>query len=80
VLGNGRVDWGMRVSRWRPSTYRQIWMYAPLGFGVPGFCIRAFLGPQRSLIQAFVYAASLTLLGGLAQSWRFHRRGPDPRC
>jgi hypothetical protein len=26
----------MRELRWKPSTYRQIWIDAVLGFGVPG--------------------------------------------
>lgn len=46
--------------------------YAVLGFGVPGFCIWVVVGPQRSLLWALIYAASITLFGGLGQSWRLN--------
>jgi hypothetical protein len=61
----------MRVLRWKPSTYRQVWIYAVLGFGVPGFCIWALLG--RPLIESLIYAASIALVTGYVRSWRLNR-------
>jgi hypothetical protein len=64
----------MQVLRWKPSTNRQVWAYAVLGFGVPGFCIWALVGQQHSLIQALIYAVSITFFSGLGQNWRLNRR------
>jgi hypothetical protein len=61
----------MRVLRWQPSSYRQVWIYAVLGFGVPGFCIWAFVG--HSLVEALIYAASITFFIGLGRSRRLNR-------
>lgn len=64
----------MQVLRWKPSTYRQVWAYAVLGLGVPGFCIWAVVEQQHSLIQALIYAVFITCFSGLGQSWRLNRR------
>ena len=71
VHGNGRGQRVMRVLRWQPSSYRQVWIYAVLGFGVPGFCIWAFVG--HSLVEALIYAASITFFIGLGRSRRLNR-------
>jgi hypothetical protein len=54
------------------KTYKQVWLGAPLGFGVPCFAISLAFG--RSLMIAFVGAAAITLVGGLGQSYRLWRR------
>jgi hypothetical protein len=54
------------------NTYKQVWLAAPLGFGVPGFAVSLAFG--RSLVIALVGAATITLVGGLGQSYRLWRR------
>jgi hypothetical protein len=61
----------MRVLRWKPSTYRQVWIFAVLGFGVPGFCIWGFVG-VLPLIDSLGYAAGITFFSGLTGSWRLN--------
>jgi hypothetical protein len=63
----------VRGLRWKPSTYRQVWIFAVVGFGVPGFCIWEFVAPH-SLIASLVYAVGITFFGGLGQTWRLNRR------
>jgi hypothetical protein len=58
--------------RWEFRTYKQVWLAAPLGFGVPGFAISVAVG--RSLAPALTYAASITVVGGAAQTYRLRRR------
>jgi hypothetical protein len=60
----------MGVLRWRPQTYRQVWIFAVLGMGAPQFCIWAVVRPPHFLIRALVSAASFTFFSGLAGSWR----------
>jgi hypothetical protein len=60
----------MRVLRWKPRTYRQVWIYAVLGFGVPGFCIWALFG--RPVVESLIYAATITFATGFARSWRLN--------
>ena len=73
-----RAGWGHRIvrfCRWKPSTYRQVWAYAVLGFGVPGFCIWAVIGTRTNwLISSLIYAVSITFFSGLGQSNRLRRR------
>jgi hypothetical protein len=59
---------------WRAEhhTYKRVWLFAPLGFGVPGFAIYVALG--RSLGLALTFAVCITIFGGLAQSYRLWRR------
>jgi hypothetical protein len=75
VRGSGWGDQVVRAWRWRPSTYQEVWIVAPLGFGVPGFCVSAIV--EHSMTQALVYAVSVTLFGGLGQTWRLNRRSGD---
>jgi hypothetical protein len=63
-----------RVLQWEPSTYRQVWVFAVLGLGVPGFCILLAIAESHSLVRALTYAVSATFLGGIGLSWRLHRR------
>ena len=51
-----RIGWGQRIVqffRWKPSTYRQVWLFAVPGFGVPGFIIWTVVGRHP------LYAASI---------------------
>lgn len=64
----------MQALRWKPSTHRQVWAYAVLGFGVPGFIIWSVVGQQHFLIEALIYAVSITFFTGLGRSWRLNRR------
>ena len=70
--------WRHRASRWlhwNPSTCGQVWFGAVLGFGVPGFVIWSVLGMHRYWpLPALMYGASITLFGGLGQSYRLRRR------
>jgi hypothetical protein len=70
VRGSGWGDRVARVWRWRPSTYRQVWIFAVLGLGMPGLIIWAVEEQQHSLI----YAVSITFFSGLGQSWQLNRR------
>jgi hypothetical protein len=64
----------VQVRRWYPRTYKQVWLFAVLGFGVPGFIIWAVVEQQHSLMQALIYAVSVTFFGGLGPSRRLRRR------
>jgi hypothetical protein len=50
-----------------------VWIFAVLGFGVPGFCIWAFVG-SHPLIDSLTYAVAVTFFSGLAQSFRLGNR------
>jgi hypothetical protein len=69
----GRRQRIVQFLRWKPSTYVQVWLYAVLGFGVPGFIIWSVIGSHR-LYAAGTYAAFIAFFGGLGQSWRLNRR------
>jgi hypothetical protein len=69
VCGQGIVQF----FRWKPSNYAQVWLSAVLGFGVPGLIIWSAIG-SHPLYSGGTYAASITLVGGLGQSWRLNRR------
>jgi hypothetical protein len=64
-----------RILRWEPRSYWEVWRAAPLGFGVPGFVVVSVVARHWSWPSAAItYAVSITLVGGLAQSWRLMRR------
>jgi hypothetical protein len=65
----------MQMLRWEPRTYRQIWLWAPFGWGLPGLIIWSVIG--HSLDVAITAAVSLTFFGGLGQCWRLNRRKGD---
>jgi hypothetical protein len=73
-----RPSWGRRLAQslsWEPRTYRQVWLAAPLGWGVPGFVVVSVVARHwSSPSTALTYAVSITLVGGLGQSWRLMRR------
>jgi len=73
-----RPSWGRRFVQflsWEPRTYRQVWLAAPFGWGVPGFVGLSVVARHSSWPStALTYAVSITLVGGLAQSWRLMRR------
>lgn len=58
--------------RWEFSTYKQVWLAAPLGLGVPGFALLFAFG--RSLVPTLTYAVLITVVGGAAQSYRLWQR------
>ena len=71
-----RTGWWQRIVRfvrWKPTTYPEVWLFAWLGFGVPGFIIWSVVG-RHPLYAALTYAMSVTFFSGLAQSWRLNRR------
>jgi hypothetical protein len=75
AAGVARTGWGqriVRVCRWEPRTYRQVWLGAPLGWGVPGFIIWSVIG-HRSPYESLTYALVIAF-GGLVQSWQLNRR------
>ncbi|HXB46633.1 MAG TPA: hypothetical protein VNW50_02650 [Streptosporangiaceae bacterium] len=73
-----RTGWGQRIVQfclWKPGTYGQVWLFAVLGFGVPGFIIWSVVGNGPGWpYTAFTCAASITFFGGLGQSWQLNRR------
>jgi hypothetical protein len=71
-----RTGWEERnVWRWRPRTYRQLWLFAVLALGVPVFIISAALPMQASWLSgAFFSGASAAFFGGLLETWRLYRR------
>ena len=76
AMGVERAGWGrwfVRFFRWKPSTYAQVWLFAVLGFGVPGLIIWSVVG-HNPLSSAIPYGAGVTFAGGLAQSWQLNRR------
>ena len=78
VHGSGWPDGDWRRGLWQPSTYRQVWIFAPLVYGVPCFCasavFRVLVQPQRWLAHSLAFAVGMTLALGLWQSWQLHRR------
>ncbi len=76
ILDVGHTDRRHRIVQfihWKPRTYPQVWLYALLGFGVPGFLIWSVLGHQPPYLS-ISYAAGMAYFGGLGQCWQLSRR------
>lgn len=72
-----RARWRQRIvefGRWKPSTYKQVWLFAVVDFGIPGFAIWSILGTQPWPSTALVCAVSITRFSGLGQSYRLRQR------
>jgi hypothetical protein len=57
----------VQFGRWKPRTYLQVWLFAALGLGLPGFIIWSLIGSSPPT-YALSYAGFATFFGGLTLS------------